>query len=57
MSYKTKELSNVYDSRTWRRIWLHKKLGCPRCGVNSGCNKRSKCIERSWKHNRKTQWK
>lgn len=57
MSYKTSKLKNIYDSRTWRRIWLNNKLGCPICGVNSGCNRLYKNHERNWKTYRRTKWK
>lgn len=57
MSYNSRDLKNVYDKRTFKRIWLRIKLHCDRCPPNRGCNRRNKNKNRNWKEFRKTKWK
>lgn len=58
MSYKTKEIEKISDSRTFKRIWLRKKLGCDRCRPHRGCNRtrRYNRHKKNWKQTRKTQY-
>lgn len=58
MSYKTKGIENITDSRTFKRIWLRSKLDCDRCPPNKGCNRKHKKLDnKNWKKYRKKQWK
>lgn len=45
------------NSRIWKFINVFSKFGCPICGPNSGCNRKDKKSDRSWKKNRKKQFK
>ena len=56
MSLKKQPLREVNNARTWKRIRLSAVLGCPICGPNSGCNRRNKKLDNSWKSYRKTQY-
>jgi len=56
----------IVDTTTNSRVYNHarstyiarKQAGCPLCTIGKGCNRRYKDnIQRSWKSNRKTQWK
>jgi hypothetical protein len=59
MSYKTRKIKEVIDSRTFRIIWLRNRLGCDRCRPHRGCNRyrRYNRHKTNWKLNRETQWK
>lgn len=45
------------NSTVFKRLWLRRKLDCPICGPNRGCNFRNKRKQKSWKVFRKTRWK
>ncbi len=53
-----KELKDTTtDNKTYKYLRYAVVLGCPICGPNSGCNRRNKKVDRSWKRNRKTKWR
>ena len=57
MKYRFNELKEINDSRSWKLTYIYSKFGCPICGPNSGCNRRRKKQDESWKRHRKTQYK
>lgn len=54
---KFKELKETVNPRVQRMIARSFILGCPICGPNSGCNKKSKGYENNWKSFRQNQWR
>lgn len=57
MKVRFLEQRETMSRKVFKRLFLRRKLDCPICGPNRGCNARKKRLQKNWKKFRKTHWK